>query len=252
MRLSLGVVVALSSTAMAQSAPGLLAERKVSAVLTSETDASADAFGDVSSLAPDLAVGVTDDLTLTLIHSQFGRTGFRGAAGTGLCMTDACASTYDNVGLEAIYSLRRGAFAIAADAGVHAWSLDRDHYVAKIGAKLRYGVGRLVFASHPSVTLAVTERETNKDRLWLPVTGMVTVVPGLSVGGATGLKGPIATLDEGYEIAVGALATYAATPAVTVGASWIHGKLFGGEMALPGDMQGRDSRVINVWVAATR
>ena len=252
MRVVIGVLAAFTTTAAAQSAPGVLSARKTSAVLTVETDASANAFGDVSSLAPDLAVGVTDDLTLTLIHSQFSRTGFRGAAGTGLCMTDACASAYDNVGLEAIYSLRRGAFAVAADAGFHAWSIDRDHYVAKVGGKLRYGVGRLVLASHPSVTLAVTERDTNKDRLWLPVTGMVTVVPGLSLGGATGLKGPIATLDEGYEIAVGALATYAPSPTVTVGASWIHGKLFGGEMALPGDMQGRDSRVINVWVAATR
>lgn len=242
------------SSSVAHAAPGLtLPAGTVSGTLTLEVDASAGTFGDPTSIAPDLAAGVTDDLTLSVVHSTFARTGFRGSAGAGVCVTDACAEVYDNVGAEALYSLQRGAFSLAANAGVHAWSLARDHYVGKLGARLRYQTGRVTIASLPSVTIALTERDgtvPNRDRLWLPVTALATVASGLSLGLGTGLKGPISDLDTAYEVAFGALANYTISPELSLGASWIHGKALAGDDVAGAD--GLDSRVLNVWLTATR
>jgi hypothetical protein len=242
--------------APATAGPGLtLPEGGVNATVTLELDASSDRFADTASVAPDLAAGVTEHLTLALIHSTFGRTGFRGVAGAGICATDTCADTYDNAGLEALYSLRRGALAIAANGGVHATSFERDFYVAKLGAKLRYGAGRATLAALPSVTVALTERDAmapNRDRLWLPVSATFAIAHGLSLGASTGLKGPLDdTFGDGFEIAAGVLATYTHSPRLTLGASWVHGKLLGGDVAVPEAMDGVDSRAVQVWVSAS-
>lgn len=252
LRFGLGFLL-IAAPAVAQ--PGLtLPRRGVNATLTIENDASADHFGDVASLAPDLAVGMTTDLTLAVIHSTFGRTGFRGAAGAGICATDDCAHTYDNAGLEALYSLRRGAFAIAANGGVHALSFDRDFYAAKLGAKLRYKSGKATFSTLPSVTIALDHRDDampNRDRIWLPVAGMYPVTGGLSLGLSTGFKAPLEDMRENYEIAAGLLAQYTYSPALILGASWVHGKIVGGSMALPDDTSGLDSRALQLWLSAT-
>ncbi len=81
---------------------------------------------------------------------------------------------------------------------------------------------------------------------------MVGVAQGFSAGAAVGLKAPLDdTAGDGYEIAVGVLATYAPSSAALVGASWIHGKLLGGSAALPAGTSGIDSRACHVWITAT-
>ncbi|HLL21306.1 MAG TPA: hypothetical protein VK427_04200 [Kofleriaceae bacterium] len=225
----------------------------MNATLTVETDASKGSFGDVVSLAPDVAVGVTDDLTVMLVHSTFGRTGFRGVAGSGICITDACKNTYDNVGAEVLYALANGPVAVAADVGIHATSFERDFYIAKVGAKLRYITGRITFASLPSVFIALGHRDDmvpNRDRLWLPVSGMYKVAGGLSLGLSTGFKTSFQEAGDNYEIAAGALAQYTVSPMLTLGASWVHGKIAGGSVAVPDGTNGYDSRAVHVWASA--
>lgn len=245
------VVVPMASAQPALTLPSGSAQGAV----TLEVEASQDRFGDIVSIAPDLSVGVTPDLTLSVLHSTFARTGFRGAAGGGLCATDPCANVYDAIGVEALYSLVRGSPALAANLGVYATSFDRDHYSLKVGAKARHKVGRVTFVTLPSVTVAVSERDAmvpNRDRLWLPVSGMVTLGHGISAGAGTGLKAPLdGTFDDSYEIAAGLLAGYAATANLSLGASWVHGKLIAGDAALPGGTDGFDSRALHVWATAT-
>jgi hypothetical protein len=171
-----------------------------------------------------------------------------------VCVTEACPRPYDNVGLEGSYSLRRGPLAIAANAGIHAWSFTRDHHVVKLGAKLRYRSGRVVIASMPAVTLAFTERDAmapNRDRVWIPITAHYTLGRGIALGVGSGFKGPIGDFRAGYEVATALLAGYTYSPALGFGMSWVHGKMFGGELALPGDARGIDSRAVNVWASAT-
>ena len=247
------LLVLLGGRAAANPAPGLtLPGHTLELVVTTEVNASKNAFGEPTSVAPDVAFGVTPDLTLSVVHSTFGTTGFRGSAGRGLCVTGqdhGCANVYDGGGVEALYGVRRGAFAVAANAGVHALGIDAEHYAGKLGAKLRYTIGRVVLSSLPSVFVAFTERDTNLDRIFLPVTAAYKVTPAFSLGIATGIKGPFDGFADRYEVAAGASAQYTVAPAITVAASYAHGKLFAGDDALAEGVRGRDLRAVHLWLA---
>jgi hypothetical protein len=238
-------------TSAATAAPGVLPAGAVNATLTVEADASHDAASDTVSIAPDLAVGVTSELTLQLVHSTFARTGLRGSVGAGPCVSEGCARGYDNVGLEALYAISRGRLAISALGGVHAWSFARDHHVAKLGARIKYQLGRLALVSLPSATFAITQGDamaSNRDRLWLPVVAFHPVVGGLSLGLGCGFKAPLDAVRRDHEIATGVLAQYAHSPRLGIGASWIHGKMLAGDGVMA---TGLDGRAVNVWVSAT-
>ena len=56
------------------------------ALVTTEVNLASDSAAEPWSIAPDLGYGVTDDLTLMLVHSTYATTGFRGSAGSGLCL----------------------------------------------------------------------------------------------------------------------------------------------------------------------
>src|SRR5689334_10665481 len=59
----------------------------VAAQLSFEMSMSKGAVLAPASVAPDLSVGVTDDLTLAVVTSGSGLNGFRGSAGWGVCAT---------------------------------------------------------------------------------------------------------------------------------------------------------------------
>lgn len=252
--LLLGLLLA-PATARAQAPGSTLRAGGANATVVLEVDTSTGTAGDVVSVAPDLHVGVTADLTLAVVHSTFARTGFRGVAGAGVCASDACANTYDNAGIEALYAVLRGPLHLAANLGVHAWSFDRGHYVAKVGAKLRTRVGAVVLASLPAVTIAVNHRDDmvapNRDRLWLPVTASVALGGALTGGLGTGFKAPLDDVGGAYEVAAGVFATYTVSPALLLGGSWIHGKILGGDEVIADDRHGYDYRALDLWVSAT-
>ena len=81
---------------------------------------SGAAFKPVS-LSPDI-VGATDKLTVGLVHSTWGETGFAGVGiGDTLCLSgrsNGCASVYHDVALDGRYELERGKWAWAADGGL--------------------------------------------------------------------------------------------------------------------------------------
>jgi hypothetical protein len=200
---------------------------------------------------------VTPDLTLSVIHSTFGITGFRGGAGRGLCFTGrshGCPHIYDGAGVEALYGLIRGPLAVAANVGAYGLSYDAGHHGLKLGFKLRYSSGRLAVTSMPSVFVAVTERDAtapNRDILWLPASVAYKLDSKLSIAIAAGIKGPFQGFDERFEVAVGVSAQYALTRASTIGASWAHGKLVGGDAVIPDGTTGLDFRAIHIWLTTT-
>ena len=253
--LCIALVLLAPAIASAQSAPGVLPKGIFLTTLTAEIDMSKGKAGDPTSIAPDLSVGVTDELTLSALHSTFGRTGFRGGAGAGICVTDACPNTYDNAGVEATVGVLTGPFSIAANAGGHAVSFDLGHYAAKAGLRLRVKAGDLSIVSLPSVAIAVTKRDDlvkNRDRIFVPLSMTYAFPGGFSLGLITGFKSPLDDVDKGYEIAAGAFASIAITDSVAFSASWVHGKITGGEAALPDDEKGSDTRALQVWVTITR
>jgi hypothetical protein len=232
-----------------------LARGEVDATVTLEENASASQLGDVSSIAPDLSTGVTDDITLSLIHSTYGRTGFRGVAGAGLCAGDGCAATYDNVGVEGLIGLHSGGFTISANPGIHALSIDDGFYAAKLGLKLRGTRGRVAWNLLPSYAVALSHRgpvPENPDRFFLPFELTVDVTSRVLVGALAGGKTAVDDPEGTYELSVGAMAEVAVARDIAIGASWVHGQLLAGNVARPNDMSGIDSRALQIWLTARR
>ncbi|MEZ4401161.1 MAG: hypothetical protein R3B06_14140 [Kofleriaceae bacterium] len=264
---SFSSVLAWIGSAAAEEAarpPGLtLPAGKLNVMVNLEVEMSADRVAKPLALSPDVAYGVTPDLTVALVHSKFGLTGFRAAAGGGLCVTGTdggCARVYNNVGGEAWYNVARGQLAAAVGGGVHATSFEAGFVDAKLGARLRWTAGKVALSASPSVELALTKRDDgagnrlNKDRLWLPVLAMYKATPALQVGAGTGLKAPLTGFADAYQIPLGVTATYAFDPATSVGAAWVFGAVVGGATNPPAPapgVKGLDVRGLQVWGSRT-
>lgn len=247
----------LAIGAPAAAGPGLTLPRgAVNASLTVEVNASKGAFGSPVSIAPDVGYGVTDTITIAVIHSTFATTGFRGGAGAGVCVADSCPRIYDNAGVEGVVAVARGTIDAAITGAALVTSFDRGWVAAKLGAKLRVTTGPWTFASAPSVVIAITDRDgdpPHRDRLFVPLVALVQVATTpVSLGLGTGFKAPLDDVGDGYEIAAGALVQVAVAPGFVTGASWVHGKILGGDAAVPPGTSGLDFRAIQVWLSVTR
>ena len=258
----LAVALALPSVAAAQAPrPGLtLPKGKVSVTATAEINLSADAVAEPLSIAPDVSYGLLDELTVSLIHSSFAINGFRAAAGRGLCLSGeegGCANGYDNVGATAQYSVLRGDFAVAAEAGLIAMRLDAGFYDAKLGARLRWKSGKVTATVLPNVLLALTKRDepapapSNHDSLWIPLVVSYQVIEPLSLGAAVGFKAPrLDELGDSWLISAGLVAGYKLEPSLSLGASMIFGQLVGAS-AIADDAKGLDYRWLQLWITWT-
>src|SRR5262249_3369390 len=86
-----------------------------------EISLASDAVFKPFSISPDLWYGVTDEITVGLIHSAIGELGFIGGVGTSLCLTgsdNGCPKVYNNIGAQVRYKLMEGEYAIALDGGL--------------------------------------------------------------------------------------------------------------------------------------
>ena len=236
---------------------------KLNVTLTLELDASADKVAEPTSIAPDVAYGATNDLTIALVHSKFALTGFRAVAGGGVCVTGSdtgCPTLYNNVGGEAWYALARDQVAVAAVAGVHALDLDRSLLAVKIGGKARYTRGQLAINALPSILVAINKRadamgtRLNKDILYVPLQLTYRAVRPLVLGLGSGIKGPISGFANAWQVPLGITAQYAIDAKLGVGVSWVFGQLFGGATNPPDPapaVVGPDLRGIQLWATYT-
>lgn len=173
---------------------------------------SGAAFKPVS-LSPDLWYGATDDLTVGLVHSAVGTTGFIGAFGgaESLCLTGTsglCGSVYHNVGVEGRYKLKMSSIAFAVDGGLYALQIQDPRLIdIKLGAVGRWHQGPLAVEASPSVFVALTNRSVNtngvdvtfnRDILSLPGTVLYTLNPMITVAAQVGLVLPLEDAGNTY------------------------------------------------------
>lgn len=225
----------------------------VGAHLAFELGMSSDAFAQPASIAPDLAVGITDRFTLGIIHSGSALSGFRGSAGWGVCFTGtdaACRRTYTAGGVEALLSIARGSAALAADVGV-IWSVFEPsvHTDLKLGFKLKMTEGNVFVWFQPNVWLALDDRSDrdvpHEHQVFLPISVWVKPTTKLALGVGTGVKGPVKNFDDRMAIPIGPLLQFTLDPRVSVGASFVFGKLFAGNDVMD---PGLDARVLQIWL----
>lgn len=226
-----------------------LDRNEVVVTITTESNVGKGAMLEPTSIAPDVSYGLTDRVTLSLVHSGFATTGFRGSAGGGFCVAgeaSGCARVYNNAGVDALVDLVRGdRFAVAALAGLHAVSFDPMFVNLKVGAQASYRVGRVTAAVSPSVFIGVTERAMgNKGTLFAPASVSMQVSRKWMVAMGGGVATPLADAD-GWTVRLGSIVRYRVRKGVFVAGSLFLPKLAGGAGI---DGTGIDARVANVWL----
>ncbi|HEX8107350.1 MAG TPA: hypothetical protein VF516_06445 [Kofleriaceae bacterium] len=176
------------------------------------------------SLSPDLWYGVSDDLTVGLVHSFVGTTGFLGGfglSGQSLCLTgtsSGCANLYSNVGAEARYKLKMSGIAFAVDGGVYALRIQDPMLLdVKLGAVGRWRKGPLAVEAAPNLLVGLTNRSvttagvdvtTNPDILSLPGSVLYTLNPMITVAAQVGLVLPLENTGDTYTLPLSVGAFY--------------------------------------------
>jgi len=236
--------------------PGVtLAQSAVLVAMTLEMSLAADTAGVPASLAPDISAGVTNDLTISLVHSGSAMTGFRGGAGAGFCFTGdgpgKCKTSYAGGGIEGLYSLTRGTFSSAANGGLLLTSVDPSRYDFKLGFKTKLTLGTTSIVFNPSVWLALNDRNDpmapHESQLLLPVGLVQKLTPKFSVGVGSGVRGPLNALGTRYAIPAGVLVQFALDSHVTFGSSFVFGRIVGGS-ELMNPEPGPESRALQMWL----
>jgi hypothetical protein len=201
------------------------------------------------SITPDLWYGATDDLTVGLVHSTLGETGFIGGVSNSLCFSgsgNGCPELYNNVGADARYRLKKP---FSLDAGLYANAFSPSFFLdLKIGIDGRWVWGKLSLEVQANLFFGLTNRNPAKDPttmkdigngnrevLFIPATIAYLVIPKLDLGLQTGLDLPFNNTGDAYEIPFALFGKYAATPKLGLGLALAFPRLLGG--ASTGDIR---------------
>ena len=198
---------------------------------------SGAAFKPVS-ISPDLWYGVTDDVTIGLVHSGIGATGFLEAAGNSLCITgtdNGCAHFYNNVGLDGRIRIAKP---WAVDVGLYINSIsDPFQLAAKLGIDGRWTWNKVALELQPSLFLGLTNREpaagmvavaTNTETLYVPATLSYLVAPKFDLALQAGLVLPFTNTSDAWAIPLAIAARYAVSPKFGLGLAFTFPELIGG------------------------
>ena len=177
--------------------------------------ASDNAFEPVS-IAPDLWYGVSDKLTLGLLHSGRASTGLYGGTGNGLCLSGddegQCPDVYRNIGIDARYHFyRSGGVTLSAEGGLFAGPFDPFTAALKLGVVGRWQSGALAIDFSPNLFAGLSEREpemgadvaigtNNKETLHLPVTALYGLSEKLGLALQVGALVPMQDTGELYQV----------------------------------------------------
>jgi hypothetical protein len=209
-----------------------------------ELNLSKDAVGKPISISPDVWYGITDDLTLGLVHSSVGATGLLGGVGDALCLRgkmDGCADgVYSGVGLDVRYRLKAP---LSLDAGLYATDFDPFSLALKIGASGRWKFGKLALEVQPSIFFGLTERDTNKELLVIPVTAAFEVATSFELALQVGLATPFDGAGDNFKIPVSLGARYQVNGHLGVGLVFSLPAVAGGDMV---ESTGFDARTITL------
>ncbi|MCG8420336.1 MAG: hypothetical protein MJE77_20580 [Proteobacteria bacterium] len=163
------------------------------------------------SLSPDIWYGVTDEVSVGLIHSVHGALGFfgfDGAIGTGLCFTGedhGCAGgAYNNLGGEVLYAfMNRDGLHFAGNGGFQAGSLDPFVLALKVGMRSMWRSGKFAAMVAPSLFFGITERDSGNDESFtIPLTAHYAVTDTIHAGVQSGIGGDFQGFADTYFIPV--------------------------------------------------
>ncbi len=195
---------------------------------------SADLVAKPISIAPGIYYGVSDKLQVGVEH-DLGSTRWspRPTPGLGICVsseTDGCPKKYNNIGLDALFSVAEGKFSAAAHGGVEIRAFDPDLVLdIKLGLLGRYMVNdKISIAFDPWIMIGATQRDAgNKQFINVPVYLWFAANPKINVYAATGIFGSTESFGDVYTIPVGLGGTFNVNDKLNVGADFWFDNLAG-------------------------
>ena len=185
------------------------------------------------SVAPDIWYGVTEKLTLGLIHSGYAASGFMGSLADGLCFTgeeNGCPNVYNSVGLDGRFQLVDGTFSLAADGALFIQPLDPFSMRLKLGVLGTWSKNKLRLLFNPNLAIGLTERDLgNKEVLNIPVALMFAVTARLAIAAQTGLALPFDQTGELYRVPLSLGVHVPVRPSIAIVAAFTLTALAGGD-----------------------
>ena len=210
--------------------PLALARGQLHAQLTLEYSLIQRSTGTPLSLAPDAWVGVTERLTVGVIHSNqsVDRIGSRST----FCLRESregCDQPYQGSGIDVRYRLRDAPLAVAPRVRLLLRDIDPWKPAVTLGTIVRWTRGRFSIASDPYVRLGLANRDKgNRAAFVVPLFLGVQPTCRWLVEVHTGVDGDFAVIRDGWHMPVGLRITAAATSAIDViveaGGSQLYGR----------------------------
>ena len=184
---------------------------------------STENVGKPLSIAPDIWYGVSNELTVGLVHSNTGLYEYWGGLGNSLCVVgedNGCTDLYNRGGLRALYQFQRGDLQLAADGGLYWESISPFALQLRAGLHGRYTSGKFGVEFTPAVHLGITERDSSFDSILVPVTVGFQATPQLLVGLQSGINVlDIANAGDSWNLPLGIGAMYHVDQRLSAGAS---------------------------------
>ncbi len=191
---------------------------------------SKELVGKPFSIAPDIIYGVSDVLSVALIHSTWGYAGLAGGVGDGLCLAgkkNGCAKVYNAVGAQARYAFTPE---LALDLGVFASSLSDPMLAdAKIGIAGKVMAGPLMLMFEPNIHIGLNKRDAGniKQLVVVPVCVGLPLNEQLMAMLQTGIYGMTEKFGDNYRIPLSLGAMFHLNPNTMLGAMFTFNNIGG-------------------------
>jgi hypothetical protein len=163
-------------------------------------NASKGTFGKPTSLAPDLFYAVSDTVQIGLLHT--GPMGWQTLPGAGLCLTGTgsggCPKVYDNVGFDLMYGLLFGDFHLSLHSSLFLYRISDPTWVMwTVGLTGKFHFTDVVaLFFDPQVGITLSNRDANKDQLFIPIELQFQAGAAVSVKVLSGVTGQLSALGD--------------------------------------------------------
>jgi len=192
---------------------------------------SKGAGGKPLSLPVDVYYGVNEQLTLGVTHSY----GVVQAVlpyrpGLGICLSSElyCAKVYDNIGFDAIFQFMPGVIQLAGHGGLDVLSFDPMMLSLRLGVLFQAPLAtNIAIMADPRIWIGLTERDFNKEALWLPLAVQFWANEMIRISARTNLGGPLEDFGDFYFGSLGAFAGFALTDMIEAFVSFDFTNLYG-------------------------
>jgi len=170
-------------------------------------NASKGSFGKPTSLAPDLFYALSDTVQIGLLHT--GPMGWQTVPPVSLCLTGTgdggCPKVYNNVGFDLLYGLLFGDFHLSLHSSLFLFQISDPTWVmwtVGLAGKFHFTDAVALFFD-PQVGIALTNRDDNKEQLFLPLELQFQATTAVSVKLLSGFTGQLSALGDTVRVPLG-------------------------------------------------